>query len=282
MMKDGTETIVVYTDIENAVAEPMGNVYRSVAYPGKPAFYDLTGEGTEGTIDWSDAKRDDDQHVTTTGANAATTFTGSVRGVSGTFNCTDENCTPPTQAEIADSTLTNWNFAPKSPGAMIDVKDHDGYLMFGWWLDEGKSAFSVATFDSAVDKEGMPAIGNTLPAAADIEGTATYNGGAAGKFAIRSTVEDSAEGGHFTARANLTVNFDARLDGQADNVDTEYVSVNGTIDNFMTFSADGTDRTNWEVTLEQDAIDVWSDDRINWYDRMGDRGCGSREGHVDA
>ena len=256
MLTDGTEVIAVYTDIENATPTPIGNIYRSAADPGKPGVYTLSELGTGDTIKWSDAKRTDDQHVTTAGdTDPTTTFKGSVRGLSGTFSCTASNCVPtPAKDAIDVSTATGWTFAPDSAGANIDVMDDDGYLMFGWWLDKGKTAFSVATFHGAVGADGMPATANSAAAADEIEGTATYSGGAAGKFAILSTVEDSAKGGHFTARANLIVNFDARRDEQPDNVDTEYVSVNGTIDNFMTFSGpDATDRTNWEVTLEQDA-----------------------------
>ena len=42
-----------------------------------------------------------------------------------------------------------------------------------------------------------------------VEGSATYKGGAAGKYAILSTTDESASGGHFTANATLRANFDA-------------------------------------------------------------------------
>ena len=46
-------------------------------------------------------------------------------------------------------------------------------------------------------------------AATNVSGSATYRGAAAGKYAIQSTTDDSASGGHFTAAATLTANFDA-------------------------------------------------------------------------
>ena len=39
-------------------------------------------------------------------------------------------------------------------------------------------------------------------------GTATYEGAAAGKYALPNTATDTYEGGHFTARATLTADFD--------------------------------------------------------------------------
>ena len=59
-----------------------------------------------------------------------------------------------------------------------------------------------------------------------LEGTATYMGGAAGKYALRSSTGGTNDAGHFTARATLNADF-------SDD------SITGTIDNFM--GADGKD-----------------------------------------
>ena len=53
-----------------------------------------------------------------------------------------------------------------------------------------------------------------------LQGTATYSGGAAGKYALHSTTGGTNDAGHFTADATLEANF---------NNDT----VSGTIDGFM-------------------------------------------------
>ena len=60
---------------------------------------------------------------------------------------------------------------------------------------------------------GMPV---TDRAAETVEGSATYKGGAAGKYAMQSTTDDSASGGHFTAAATLTANFDANTETAAE------------------------------------------------------------------
>ena len=80
----------------------------------------------------------------------------------------------------------------------------------------------------------------------DLEGSATYKGAAAGKYAILSTTDDSASGGHFTAAATLKANFDADSDATDADVDVLGVSIGGTITDFMTGE---TSRPNWKVTL---------------------------------
>ena len=114
--------------------------------------------------------------------------------------------------------------------------------MLGKDVDDG---FNVQTFASA---PGMTA---SLELRGDaVTGSATYTGGAAGKWAIASTTEDSTEGGHFTATATLGVDFDANL-GTAENVvDKDGVSVSGMITDFMTGDVS---RPDWTVTLTYDA-----------------------------
>ena len=73
---------------------------------------------------------------------------------------------------------------------------------------------------------------------------------------MQSTSDDSASGGHFTASATLTANFDANLRA-ADAADTvaankDGVSIGGKIDGFMT--GDVSRIPNWKVTLSYDAM----------------------------
>ena len=238
------QTIVVYTDIENAKAREIGSVYRSAADPGKPAVYEVSPAGLSSTINWEHVTRADNAHTEEDDdGTAVLTFQGSVRGVDGSFTCSG-TCDPPTATEldahdtnpISNSDTGDWTFKPDAAKDTIDVADDDGYLMFGWWLDKGDKAegpFKVDTFAMA---PGMTA--NTADQAV-LEGTATYTGGAAGKYAIKSTTADSAEGGHFTASARFAANFEA-------GDDDDMISIKGTIDDFMTGE---TARPNWEVTL---------------------------------
>ena len=71
-------------------------------------------------------------------------------------------------------------------------------------------------------------------------------GGAAGKFAMQSVTDDSASGGHFTASATLTANFDANTAVDEPNADELGVSIGGAITDFMTGDVS---RPNWKVTL---------------------------------
>ena len=71
-------------------------------------------------------------------------------------------------------------------------------------------------------------------------GSATYNGHAAGKFAISDPLGDG-DAGHFTAGATLTANFGAVATETANNEN----GISGTLDNFMA----NDEEVDWEVTL---------------------------------
>ena len=71
-----------------------------------------------------------------------------------------------------------------------------------------------------------------------LKGTATYMGGAAGKYALSSSTGGTNDAGHFTAKATLNANF-------TDN------SITGTIDSFM--GADGMSRA-WSVELKEAVV----------------------------
>ena len=86
----------------------------------------------------------------------------------------------------------------------------------------------------------------------EIRGSATYKGPAVGKYAVASATDDSYEGGHFTAKATLMVDFDRNLpnvDTPLDADATRGVALSGMIDNFMTGD---TARPDWMVNLMVD------------------------------
>ena len=253
LTKDRAEARV-YTNIEDAVATPIGDIYQASSAPGKPKTYSVNDAGAGNTIAWAVVKRADAVvTVTGIGADQVSTFSGTVSGVAGTFTCLEAACTAPTRntngSVDSDTDAGTWTFAPTDPNGRIDVADKVGYLQFGWWLNQkGKDVddgFDVQTF---TDAPGMTASGALQ--GDTVEGSATYTGGAAGKWAIASTTEDSTEGGHFTATATLGVDFDADGDNDATNGNNkEGVSVSGSITNFMTGE---TNRPNWMVTLTYD------------------------------
>lgn len=252
-----SKTLVVYSDIADAKATPIGDIYSSAADPGKPVFYTVQATVAEGdhNIAWADAKRANDVSTTTgSGATAKTTFAGTVKGLAGTFSCTGTACTAPTpDADGAITSSESWTFVPTDPNGTIDVAD-TMYLQFGWWLDKGTGSdptFEVDVFSSAT---GYAAINAALPGTT--EGSATYKGGAAGKWALLSTVDNTGEAGHFTADATLTVDFDADTTADTPANDEIGVMVSGTIDNFMTGD---TARPDWSVSLVVDDGDAATD-----------------------
>ena len=264
LTKDGAEASV-YTDIEDAVATAIGDIYESSSPPGQPDVYGVFETVNETTnideIPWSAVKRTDDESTTTgDGATAKTTFAGSVRGLAGTFSCTGTDCTPPVPDAADDDAVTSgemWAFVPTVTDGKIDVPDGDGYVQFGWWLnmkgDDVADGFDVQTFASATDyaEIGDPLSGDT------VTGSATYTGGAAGKWAIASTTEGTTDGGHFTATATLGVDFDVNTAAETELANMNGVSVSGMITDFMTGNVS---RPNWRVNLIADNDDDMAND----------------------
>ena len=265
LSKPGAMT-VVYTDIADAAPTPFGGTNGLYEQVGGKNAYNVggTADADADHILWTDAaraKQADGEPVpqVVTGdveATAVTTFTGSVRKVPGTFSCVGTACMPPTEdADSGDLTAVGgvWTFSPDDPAATIDVEDKDGYLMFGWWLSMDKDGDpTAANVFHGASSEGLPLSVATDLTGLLIEGSATYVGGAAGKYAIASTSEETYEGGHFTANATLTANFDADSTAATDPDepnpnDKIGVTVSGVIDNFMTGDMS---RDSWTVTLK--------------------------------
>ena len=165
---------------------------------------------------------------------------GSYHGVSGDYYCTPGTAANGCSADVAAIGFTvadgdTWTFTPDSASARVMDAPDTAYASYGWWLHktENDKTFTASAF---VDRKGAD------PDAVDIAnlvaGTATYMGGAAGKYALSSTTGGTNDAGHFTARVTLEADF-------ADD------KISGTIDNFM--GADGQSR-NWEVDLMDSTI----------------------------
>ena len=177
------------------------------------------------------------------------TVSGSYHGVSGTYSCTPAAAVCAvnvaasgfqlgTVVSATDNTFTNgggsWMFTPTDRNARVTDVPDSMYASYGWWIHKSAdgNTFTASTF---VDNKG------TVPAAAaldTLQGTATYRGGAAGKYALSSSTGGTNDAGHFTARATLEADF-------SDN------SITGSVDNFM--GADGMSR-DWSVELKEAAI----------------------------
>lgn len=171
-----------------------------------------------------------------TGNQQVINVSGSYHGVSGTYMCdTGAARTDACSATVAANGFTlsgTWTFAPTDPNAMVMSAPDTAYASYGWWIKKAANdgPFTASAFH---DFKGTD-VTVDLPEA----GTATYVGGAAGKYALASSTGGTNDAGHFTARAMLEAKFGA--------VDANEVT--GTIDNFV--GADGEMR-DWSVKLNK-------------------------------
>ena len=167
-------------------------------------------------------------------------FAGTFDGVPGTYACTaDSGCTLSTDAKGALAVAPGWRFTPNDN--LATIKDPDAaYAWFGWWLNKPKDNTATHAVEVFAGGTAMQ-----LESAMAIEGTATYRGTAAGKYATRTFtagVQTDAAVGHFTANASLTARFG---DGGAGELGS---GINGSISGFM---LDDTTPAAWSVTLEK-------------------------------
>ena len=174
---------------------------------------------------------------------------GSFHGVPGNYYCTpaaSSTCAAQVAADgftlggtaDADNAFSagggTWRFKPSNPEARVMSVPDNVYASYGWWIHKSEDGETFTASAFVVDR------GDVTDAAGigDLRGTATYMGGAAGKYSLRGATGGTNDAGHFTARAMLEANF---------NTDT----ITGTIDHFH--GADGEDR-DWSVELMTSAI----------------------------
>ena len=176
---------------------------------------------------------------------------GSFHGVSGTYSCTPgtgNTCAARVAADgftlgLTDSAdafsanATAWMFRPGDANTRVTDTRDTMYASYGWWLHktENGKTFTASAFFDYKGGDGTAELASALDS---LQGTATYMGGAAGKYALSSSTGGMNDAGHFTARAMLEADF-------TDNM------ISGTIDNFM--GADGMAR-DWSVELMDQAV----------------------------
>ena len=163
-------------------------------------------------------------------------FSGTYHGVAGTYNCTPSDTNTKCSATVADPGFTfaggTWTFSPNDPDDKVSSgADDTVYLAYGWWLHEADDG--TATVSAFIAERGEVTDASGIDT---LKGTATYKGGAAGKYAISAGTHNDA--GHFTADAMLEADFNAD-------------KITGTINNFM--GSDGMAR-DWSVSLEEGSI----------------------------
>ena len=184
----------------------------------------------------------------TLGTDEAKELAGAYDGAAGTYRCNGvAQCTVTLDANGKITAMsTGWIFTP-DPGAIVDVQDED-YLHYGFWLkkttdDEGAVTHNeVETFAGS----SVPVSGNL----AAVMGRATYEGGAAGVYVIKTRYDPNTgelanvNSGHFVADTRLTATFGQTV--EQDIAPNQLNMLTGTIDNFVLSSKEDND---WSVTL---------------------------------
>ena len=176
---------------------------------------------------------------------------GSYYGVSGTYTCTASGADTCTAVKASGEGYTLgvtgsalWTFKPTNAEARVTDTPDAIYASYGWWIHTAEDGKLTASAFHDIKGAPTPVVADTFSA---LQGTATYSGGAAGKYALSSTTGGTNDAGHFTARATLEADF-----GNA----TAGGTIAGTIDNFM--GADGMAR-DWSVELKKGTMGTVAD-----------------------
>ena len=273
--EDGDQTATVYTNIENTMAK------FNMVHDNDAQYIDVANgvltlvSGVDGEIG---ALKDLVSAAAFPGASLGelklpydgtdenpSKFDGTFGGVPGSYNCAGTPATPCTATADSDGELTEltgtWTFIPAYLGEdeMSDLEEAAGmgtreddlpvpsvaiadaeYEHFGWWTmvaEEGTVAFQ--TFFGGTDAAFTGMI-------ADLEGTATYKGPSAGRYAVKTfnsnSTLDSIRHGEFTAAAELTASF-----GGTAIAAVNHFSIKGEVTDFA--GENGDDLAGWSVEL---------------------------------
>ena len=166
-------------------------------------------------------------------------ITGTFDGVDGTYYCEPGNNVKCSAKKVKGGFELGggtWNFLATNlqqklapPDPTLDIV----YPAYGWWVGtDGDGAYTVTAFTA---NRGSVELASGIN---DLEGTATYSGGAAGQYALSSATGGENDSGAFTARATLEANFSDE-------------KVSGTVDRFV--GADGKSR-DWSVALSKSTV----------------------------
>ncbi len=182
--------------------------------------------------------RDTDRHPYRWTAEAG----GRLGGASGTFRCGTMNSVADTSCTVQNTGggflfVGPWRFVPSSGTVGVRVEDSE-HMWFGWWARQTVEHEDPAhpTDDWAFE---MGHGGNAATTFIGATGTATYQGQAAGRYAVFEPATGESSHGSFTASARLEANF-----GTA----TDWGTVSGTITGFS-------NDPDWSLALKQADID---------------------------
>ena len=175
---------------------------------------------------------------------------GTYNGAMGTYRCdtgnNGANCTVAVNAKGELTAISGgWVFTPDE-GATSDVPDAD-YLHYGFWLKKTTDEDGAVTYNEVETFAGSSVAASVGSQIDDVEGMASYEGGAVGVY-VRNVYTsgggsiESRTSGHFTADASLMVYF-----GGDDIAVNKHNTVTGTIDGF---ALSGGEANDWSVSLK--------------------------------
>ena len=142
----------------------------------------------------------------------AYTTSGQLQGAGGTFRCNGANVNVDCTVQNRGGSFEfggDWDFIPSSGTVQIVVPDAQ-YMWFGWWA---RNIVEHPTPDHTTDIWAFQANhgGNRVTNVADATGPATYQGPAAGRYAVYEPDTGDSGIGSFTASATLQANFDTNM-----------------------------------------------------------------------
>ena len=209
---------------KKATNNATGTTYSNIDAPKDKLFavehgveVELGDAAADANPDWATSKIP--AANTYTGGAATGSIQGTFQGVEGTFPCVANDCPAdgrlPREGELTAPSLApkarpmrlsraTGIFVPTDEAAIIKVQDTD-HLSFGYWLSTkgGPVGFGVWY-------EGNANVAQVEADITTLDEKVTYTGAAAGKYATKDDIDNTASAGYFTASAKLTADFTGR------------------------------------------------------------------------
>ena len=195
-------------------------LYTNIQAPGTRAFWKKYG-GNDPDVSQTEvasrlAKPSTSVSRTRTDPNdpsssfASATTGGTYDSVGGKFSCDgDETACTVTRTDGTTTIGGPWTFKATNLNSGAPVNQDDAYLYFGIWSSIPDS-ISGETYDFRYIAGGGAATGSALSGFDTLTGSATFRGGAVGKYVTQGQVGgQNAKIGTFTATATLNADFGA-------------------------------------------------------------------------
>ena len=223
-------------------------LYTNIQAPGGRDFWKIHGPTVAG------AQGHDNVNPTPTGAasfiphatnralSAGVRVSGTYDGVSGTYECVAVTNCAGTRTSITLTGLVTdrdpvtrmrsfagnqeWTFKPGSITSDVRQARDTEHIYFGIWVEEPNVASAAHDYEyivggaSTTYSDRLPTTENmVISSIGGLTDTATFRGGAVGKYVTRNQVGENASIGTFRAEANFTATFGANpaLEGRLTN-----------------------------------------------------------------